>query len=130
MAFTRAEISARYRERHPDKAKATQVASNEKRKGTRKEYRRYRTVKKYGITQTEYDAMLEAQNGACFICGSPHGDPRHSAGIFHIDHCHRSGKVRSLLCAKCNLAVGHIENHPGGIVAIASYLSLFEDRDA
>jgi hypothetical protein len=58
----------------------------------------------YGITADDYEAMLFAQNGQCRLCGSDGGGQRLS-----VDHCHSSGKVRNLLCSKCNFDVGKVE---------------------
>mgnify|MGYP003336762884 CR=1 FL=1 len=57
----------------------------------------------YGITISQWDEMLEAQNGCCKICGV-------SQKVFkrrlHVDHCHKTGKVRALLCTNCNHLIG------------------------
>ena len=60
-------------------------------------------VKKFGITATEYDAMLEAQEGCCAICGihEKHCDKR-----LAVDHNHDTGEVRALLCSPCNVGLG------------------------
>ena len=56
----------------------------------------------YDISFGDYEAMLEQQNGVCAICLKE--DPR---GIrLSVDHDHSSGKVRGLLCTKCNHMVG------------------------
>jgi 5-methylcytosine-specific restriction endonuclease McrA len=57
---------------------------------------------RYGITPDDYDRMLKEQDGKCAICLEPAGE-RH----FSVDHCHAAtGKVRSLLCRKCNTGLG------------------------
>lgn len=61
--------------------------------------------KSYGITLDDYDAMLLAQGGVCAICAGPGG----KYGL-HVDHCHTTGKVRGLLCTKCNGALHYLEN--------------------
>ena len=65
----------------------------------------------YGIDFEEYDRMLEEQNGVCAICGNPErcihdGKPRRLA----VDHNHFTGKVRGLLCYRCNNRLGALEN--------------------
>jgi len=63
--------------------------------------RRYVLRKAYGMTQVDYDRMYEAQQGLCAICGQlPIGKP------LNVDHDHRTGKVRQLLCWSCNTALG------------------------
>jgi hypothetical protein len=61
--------------------------------------------RKYGITTKDYEVMVEAQNNECAICFAPGEQERN--GRLVIDHCHASGKVRGLLCNKCNLLLGH-----------------------
>ena len=53
---------------------------------------------KYGITQEQYQAIIAAQGGLCPGCGSPLVDRR-----AHIDHDHVSGRVRGVLCSRCNM---------------------------
>ena len=52
---------------------------------------------KFGITTAEYDALLKHQNGRCFIC---HNEPKKQP--FAVDHDHRTGLIRGLLCMWCN----------------------------
>lgn len=61
--------------------------------------------RKYGVTPESFDSMFEAQCGACQICRRVFEGPRAP----HVDHCHRSGKVRGLLCTRCNTQVGVLE---------------------
>lgn len=68
-----------------------------------------RLRKQYGITIEQYDAMLEVQGGVCAICGEPETSRnQHGVRGLAVDHCHTHGNVRSLLCAACNLAIGHM----------------------
>ena len=58
----------------------------------------------YGLTLESYDAMMVKQNNVCALCGCPETNPkkRHLS----VDHCHDSGKVRDLLCDRCNRGIG------------------------
>ena len=58
----------------------------------------------YGLSWNEYEAMFDAQDGKCAICGSP--NPGRGAHWFDVDHDHRSGRVRGLLCHSCNVGLG------------------------
>lgn len=69
-----------------------------------KAYRRVGLLRKYGLTEQDYDSMLAEQNYACAICKNP--DPQDRWNRFHVDHCHTSGKVRGLLCSHCNTGLG------------------------
>ena len=74
---------------------------------------------KYGLTQVQFDQMLEQQGGKCKICGTT--EPGRW-GTFYIDHCHETGKVRGLLCCRCNLSIGHMEDSPELLRKAAEYI--------
>lgn len=81
-------------------------------------YRRRFQLSRYGLTEDEYDAMLTAQDGGCAMCGNACQTGRQLA----VDHDHASGRVRGLLCVKCNQALGVYE----AIRAAASaYLTVY-----
>lgn len=58
----------------------------------------------YGISFDEYNKMLDAQGGACAICGKPSGTDKYD--ILRVDHDHDTGEVRGLLCLNCNSMLG------------------------
>lgn len=61
----------------------------------------------YGITAEEYYDMLAAQDNKCAICESEEvNNSRVTSNKLFIDHCHDTGKVRGLLCSKCNHSIG------------------------
>jgi hypothetical protein len=71
---------------------------------TRKEwYKSYSRFKNHGITKETYFKMLEDQNNVCKICKK---EQHMKDRDLYIDHCHVTGKVRGLLCANCNTAIG------------------------
>ena len=57
---------------------------------------------KYGITLEQYDEMLERQGGRCAICGGLNKN----GWFLAVDHDHKTGKNRGLLCASCNVILG------------------------
>lgn len=74
-------------------------------------YRRKKLLKKYGITQEQYEEMHSDQDGLCAICGKPEQRVLYGKTAFLVvDHDHATGKVRSLLCHRCNTALGVVEN--------------------
>lgn len=83
--------------------------------------RRYRKV--YGITPDQYDAMLTGQGGRCAICGNP-PDPNgvRAASRLHVDHCHETGRVRGLLCSRCNQGLGYFRDDENLLLAAVRYL--------
>ncbi len=74
----------------------------------------------YGISIQAYEAMLSDQNHCCAIC-SLKLDSESKASTPHVDHCHKTGRVRGILCSKCNASLGHIEKD-GFLDAALSYL--------
>lgn len=64
---------------------------------------RKRALKKFGLTIDEYERNLERQDGVCAICKRVEVDKR-----LAVDHCHETGKVRGLLCMRCNTAIGNL----------------------
>jgi hypothetical protein len=84
----------------------------------------WRILHHYGITISEYDAMIEAQQGKCALCGTApprrrlrnDGEPWRS---LVIDHDHETGRVRGLLCGGCNIAMGRFDRI--GLDRIAAY---------
>lgn len=72
---------------------------------------------KYGITVADYDAMLAKQNGVCAICKFPPKRRR-----LAVDHNHKTGKVRGLLCWRCNYALGVLERSMPKLPIMLAYL--------
>jgi len=78
---------------------------------------RRRKLYTYGLTEAELAALEEEQGGACRICGDVVAE-----GLV-IDHCHREGHVRGLLCGACNLGLGAFRNDPARLAAAIRYLA-------
>lgn len=71
----------------------------------------------YGLTQSDVERMIHDQGNQCSICLSAFSEV-----IMHIDHCHSTGKVRSLLCSRCNQAIGLIDESIDRADKIKQYL--------
>jgi hypothetical protein len=78
---------------------------------------RARLIREFGITPEQRDEMVLAQDGRCAICCNK----PFSGRSLHIDHCHKTGKVRGLLCATCNWYLGKIDADPSILKRINSY---------
>jgi hypothetical protein len=59
-------------------------------------------LRRYRLTQAEYAAMLARQRGRCAVCGDEPRRQRNGKDGLLIDHDHATGRVRGLLCARCN----------------------------
>lgn len=60
----------------------------------------------YGISLEEYEEKLKLQHHCCAICGKHESNFQRQLAV---DHCHTTGKIRDLLCPKCNLAFGYVD---------------------
>lgn len=131
-----AAAAARYRERHLEKVKAQQkswydkdpqksIARNKqwKRNNPEGEFNAY-LRRKYGITREQYDKILNIQGGLCAICGGfPVGHTKKGKAVrFDVDHCHRTGIVRGLLCHPCNVMLGQSKDRIDVLEKAARYL--------
>ena len=85
------------------------------------EKRRLEIVKsKYGLTPEEYYGLKAAANSICQICGTPEGDTKSTRLV--IDHCHETGKVRGMICDKCNRALGLVGDSIQTLQNLIAYL--------
>lgn len=82
---------------------------------------------RYGITKSDYERMLDAQNRVCLICERDDSQVRTRMHLrLVVDHCHTTGEVRGLLCHKCNQALGLLEDSVNSIQNALDYLGRFE----
>jgi hypothetical protein len=75
----------------------------------------------YGITLKQFEEMSIAQDHKCAICQFPASEMFHKK--LNVDHCHKTGKVRGLLCASCNSLLGRIGDDVVGVMRVVRYLS-------
>lgn len=102
--------------------------SNRKGGIARKAAYRY-TLKSYGMDEKDFLGMYENQKGLCKICSkkirNPFGD--WTGEKQSIDHCHITGKVRGILCMKCNTSLGGFSDNVGMLQKAIEYLKQNED---
>ncbi len=108
----------KWQEENPERVRAYQRARRLDPVVKRRE-RSGHLMRKFGITIEQYDAMLAAQGGGCFICGRP---PREDISL-HVDHDHSTGKVRGILCFCCNNALADFQESPALLAKAASYMT-------
>ena len=120
-----------------ERNKEWSLKNSEKKKATRKKYKwkgktpycRDKMLRStYGITSEDYVRQLELQNGCCAICGKHHTKENKALAV---DHCHTTGKVRGLLCWRCNSSIGRFEDNVSILSAAIEYLNNppYEDKD-
>lgn len=74
----------------------------------------------FGVGLVEYERLLAAQGGGCAICGAVVSDRWRRR--LAVDHCHDTGRVRGLLCARCNFGLGQFRDDPGLLARAIAYL--------
>lgn len=85
-----------------------------------KSYRKEWSLKKrYGISLRQYLDMVRVQKGACLICCGNQSLRRPLV----VDHCHKTGKIRGLLCDPCNIGIENFRENKNSLVRAIVYLS-------
>lgn len=73
--------------------------------------------KTYGITVEQYEQMLSEQGGHCAMCPRTAADQQ--GRVLAVDHCHTTGRIRGLLCTRCNSLIGHAGDDPAEALRLA-----------
>lgn len=110
-------INNRYKKQNP------QIAKNIKKKEykTNSENYRNKNLKRYyGISLQDYETMLLSQDGKCAICESSKTTRKNNR--LDVDHCHKTGKVRKLLCSKCNRLLSNCQENTDILQKAIRYL--------
>jgi hypothetical protein len=117
---------AKWYEENKDKRNA-QIAEYEKTKPKewRKAIGRKSNLKlRYNITPQEYETKLASQDYCCAICGKDVNDNirRGKVEPLYVDHCHKTNKLRDLLCHQCNSFLGHAKDNINILQKAVQYL--------
>jgi len=108
------------------KYRAKQI-ERKKRRREKPDFRLHeRLMRKYKLSKSQYDAMLVAQGGRCAMCQKTHKTAFVKTSRLCVDHNHKTGAVRGLLCQMCNGIVGYCEKHPMTIGLAFKYLQIHE----
>ena len=78
----------------------------------------------YGITIEDYNKMFEKQNGKCAICKKHQSEFKKRLAI---DHCHKEGHVRGLLCQPCNAGLGCFKDSVDNMLSAIMYLKIHDE---
>ncbi len=111
------EYGKKYREKNRDSYLEYFKKYNAENKHKRREQN---LRKQYGITQKDYDEMLKKQGGVCKICGTE--NPKGHSGKLYVDHNHKTGDVRGLLCSRCNSILGYCDDREEVLLKAVEYL--------
>lgn len=86
---------------------------------------------KYGLTVAEYESMAELQEDCCAICLQPERVVRAGRLVkLGVDHDHRTGRNRGLLCRGCNIGLGNLQDDPDLLRNAASYVEFYASFNA
>jgi hypothetical protein len=86
------------------------------------DYATKHNLRQYGLSLEDYNNMLISQKSVCAICERPSNYLK-----LNVDHCHKTGKVRGLLCQKCNSALGLFQDDKDLCIKAAKYLDDTKD---
>jgi hypothetical protein len=73
----------------------------------------------YGITEDDYERLLIAHDGGCWICAKR---PKDGGRRLHVEHDHKTGRVRGLACWRCNRGLQHFKDDAILFRSAADYL--------
>lgn len=92
------------------------------------EIKRYR-LRLYDLAEGDFEKLVEAQGGKCGICDCTAEHPRnHGLQSLAVDHCHRSGTVRGLLCHSCNTGIGKLDDNVQWIRKAALWIETANEK--
>ena len=104
--------------RHIPQSEKARLSHRERsRRNAKRPSNKRRQCVKFGITLLHYEEMLQAQGGVCAICGK-----QQEGRSLSVDHCHETGRIRGLLCTRCNLGIGNLQDDPGVLRKAIEYL--------
>ena len=109
----------------------TTMNSRKKKYEQNKEYHRtLNRLYKYNLTKEGFQSLLDSQQGLCACCHQPLTQDfgrNHDKRKLVVDHCHKTGEVRGLLCTMCNKGIGLLGDNAKSVLAAYEYLKKFEE---
>jgi hypothetical protein len=120
-AKNREKICARVRAYVAENREKVRTAAKVYRKNNPEKIRITKARIKYGLPENDYQKLVNSRS-TCALCGAKPSGKGPSNSRLHIDHCHKTGKVRALLCGNCNTALGLMKDNPKLLRKAANYL--------
>jgi hypothetical protein len=120
-------------ENNQERVAETHKKSRDKHKPDIKVRNRNFSLKQLNMVPGDYDRMFKEQNGVCAICGKPETAVNTKTGNIQrlsIDHDHKTGKIRGLLCSQHNLGIGNFDDDENLLIAAAAYVRKHKNTDA
>jgi hypothetical protein len=90
----------------------------------------YTILNRFKLKAQDYYDLLDKQNNVCAICKNPETQLKKNykkVKMLSVDHCHRTGKIRGLLCHKCNTGLGSFMDSIKNLKSAVDYLLSCED---
>jgi hypothetical protein len=134
-SYSYPEYMKKWKKENPDYQREWYLKNREKSIERNKKWAKLNPDKKrsntlkclFGITLEDYNKMLEAQNGVCAICGKEETHKNQYGVVsLSVDHDHQTGKVRGLLCSKCNKMLGLSNDNKQILLNAINYLKTKE----
>lgn len=119
--LNRTLINKKAREKHHRFKESNNIRRIEYSKKNREKTRATQLQRDFGVTEDFIRALMDNQNGCCAICGDSLVYP-HSKKSFAVDHDHKTGKVRGLLCGYCNTGLGYFKDNWEYLIEASNYL--------
>jgi hypothetical protein len=86
----------------------------------KKRFRKFDLKRKFNLSEEQYKLMFDNQDGKCAICGKHQNEFKQALAV---DHSHVTGKIRGLLCFKCNRGLGCFNDNVNDIEKAITYLN-------
>ena len=117
------KYSKQYSKENPDKVKMSREIYKNSEKGKINQ-RKGQLKRRFGITLEQYDQIFESQGGVCAICSKPETNRLYgTVKRLSVDHCHKSQRIRGLLCQDCNHAIGFAKDSIEILASAIKYLT-------
>ena len=110
--------TSRRREKHAESQRVWRAANPERHAIAKAGH----DLKRFGMTVEQYFQLLAEQGGRCAICRTDKPKGKGKTRPFAVDHCHKTGRVRALLCHRCNGALGMVGDNPDILRDMIEYL--------
>jgi len=115
-------ISERNKAHYEKMSQEERLAKHKKFLEQHPRYRRDRLLQRYGLSREAFNAMLIGQGSVCAVCHQGNG------ASLQVDHNHKTGMVRGLLCFRCNAAAGLLSDQSERAQSLAEYLSRTDEE--
>ena len=120
------EYHAKWYKEHKEKRRKqiAEYAAGKPKEWIQAKGRKCHLKRRYNITPQEYETKLASQDYKCAVCGKDASDNKRGGKLdpLHVDHCHKSGNLRDLLCYSCNSGLGQFKDNIETLQKAIDYL--------